>query len=89
MDKTGTTDEGATALARVLTTNTTLQELHVGQNDQITDEGATALARALTPGCALKTLYAKNTAMTRAGKGALRKAGCGAGVEVVVGDDSD
>ena len=49
-------DEGATALASMLTVNKTLQALYLSDN-AIGDEGATALASMLTVNKTLQTLY--------------------------------
>ena len=46
-------EEGATALAKALETNASLQKLYLGSN-QIGDGGATALAKALETNASLK-----------------------------------
>ena len=52
----GTGDEGASALAKALETNTSLTTLVFGCN-KIGDEGAKALAQALETNTTLRTLH--------------------------------
>jgi len=49
-------DEGATPLADMLKTNSTLTEINLGEDNQIGDKGATALADMLKTNSTLKII---------------------------------